>query len=132
MSRFLCLHLSLNERDNLTPCFFVILTDGAMTLVFCRKMRCLMWLLACALALSFSPPTTSHRRATAVFAKTPLANGAKKMEFDAGSSLSTACSRLGVPVKYNCKKGDVSLPPPASVTRLAVRHLYRQRRRQKH
>ena len=41
-----------------------------------------------------------------LLAKTPLVAGGKRVEVDEGSSMMQACSKLGLKVPTQCKKGD--------------------------
>jgi uncharacterized 2Fe-2S/4Fe-4S cluster protein (DUF4445 family) len=41
-----------------------------------------------------------------LFNKTPLVAGGKRIEADPGSSLMTACTKLGLRVPTKCKKGE--------------------------
>ncbi|KAJ1462210.1 hypothetical protein M885DRAFT_506357 [Pelagophyceae sp. CCMP2097] len=56
-------------------------------------------------AFSFAP-APGRRYPTALAAMTPLSANGKKLEFPEGSSLMAACTKLGLKVPTNCKKGD--------------------------
>uniref|UniRef100_A0A7S3NPX4 2Fe-2S ferredoxin-type domain-containing protein n=1 Tax=Aureoumbra lagunensis TaxID=44058 RepID=A0A7S3NPX4_9STRA len=59
-------------------------------------------------AVGFVLPPVDVTSRTALYAATPLTNVAtgKKITVPEGSNLGAACSKLGIKVPYNCKKGD--------------------------
>jgi ferredoxin len=48
----------------------------------------------------------SYRYSTALSVDTPLTANGKRIEFAPGSSMQDACSKLGVKVLFDCKKGN--------------------------